>query len=128
VLIKPKQRATIFPEFEHIAGLSEYFRKIEKNLTFTELLEVMTHSETSNLYQLKDVTDRIQISKLIEFFEMELKDRYMFCMAPIDIDNSVVVKYFREYAFQFSHQEEVFFKPHKKNEKEFNYFTKHRKS
>jgi len=97
--------AGILPAYEQIElfalgtqgeeGEERYFSEVLSE--FTELATV------DNEFFLCGFDSMMQIAKAIDEIPLRLKDRYVFCLSPCQTSNPFVMRYLKQYAFQFSH-------------------------
>eukprot|EP00602_Paraphysomonas_sp_CaronLab_P001007 CAMPEP_0185033648 /NCGR_PEP_ID=MMETSP1103-20130426/22779_1 /TAXON_ID=36769 /ORGANISM="Paraphysomonas bandaiensis, Strain Caron Lab Isolate" /LENGTH=626 /DNA_ID=CAMNT_0027569993 /DNA_START=118 /DNA_END=1995 /DNA_ORIENTATION=- len=62
---------------------------------------------TDGIYFINDLDEKREQAAAISEFRMRFRDRYMFCLAPVNIDSKDVMKAFRSMARQFSRGDEV---------------------
>lgn len=80
---------------------------------FTVLLKLFVHaastlgSRAKDLYFLCDLTDMLGVARLIEEIPLNLKDRFTFCIAPVDTKQAELMSYLRFFARQYQHKKEV---------------------
>jgi ATP-dependent RNA helicase SUPV3L1/SUV3 len=96
----PIHRAGIFPLFDQIAMFDQFS---QKKLKFSEVLEYfMKVASISNKYFLCKTRDMVGVAKALDNMTLAIKDRYVFCMAPVDTKNPTVLYYLIIFAKQFS--------------------------
>jgi hypothetical protein len=74
-------------------------------IRFSELYSMFHLRATmgdSGRYFLCDLEERIALAKTIDDVPMTLRNRYTFCMAPVDSDNDQVMAKFKKFANDFS--------------------------
>ena len=80
---------------------------------FTVLLKLFVQaastlgSRAQDLYFLCDLTDMLGVARLLEEIPLKLKDRYTFCIAPVDTKQAELMSYLRFFARQYQHKKEV---------------------
>ncbi|GAB5035020.1 atp-dependent rna helicase mitochondrial-like [Nannochloropsis oceanica] len=80
---------------------------------FTVLLKLFVHaastlgSRAQDLYFLCDLTDMLGVARLIEEIPLNFKDRFTFCIAPVDTKQAELMSYLRFFARQYQHKKEV---------------------
>jgi len=80
---------------------------------FTVLLKLFVQaastlgSRAQDLYFLCDLTDMLGVARLLEEIPLKFKDRYTFCIAPVDTKQAELMSYLRFFARQYQHKKEV---------------------
>eukprot|EP01112_Ceratiomyxa_fruticulosa_P015111 TRINITY_DN4408_c0_g1_i7.p1 TRINITY_DN4408_c0_g1~~TRINITY_DN4408_c0_g1_i7.p1 ORF type:complete len:839 (+),score=183.37 TRINITY_DN4408_c0_g1_i7:2355-4871(+) len=59
-------------------------------------------AKLENLYFLCDHTEKTEVCDFLDPINLSLKERYLFCISPVDINNPLVKHYFFKYAFIYS--------------------------
>jgi len=80
---------------------------------FTDLLKLFLQaasqlgSQAQDLYFLCDLTDMLGVARLVEEIPLNLRDRYTFCIAPVDTKQAELMAFLRFFARQYQHRKEV---------------------
>jgi hypothetical protein len=84
--------AGLFPNYEQI---EIFHRCLKKDVRFTTLLDHFADlTILDDNYFLSDYEDMRALAAAIEHLPLSLKDRYTFCIAPVNKDNPTALAYF----------------------------------
>ena len=96
-------KAGLFPTLDQLK-LFESRSKCCKRVPFSSVIERFANAASvdDDLYFLSDLSEMIDVAKLLDDVDMEPRDRYTHCLAPVHTDNVVVASWFKHYALEFS--------------------------
>jgi len=75
--------------------------------TLFQLFGELASLDGSGLYHLCDLEEVIEVAKCIDDVPLEFEERYQWCMAPVNVDNSLVRRQFIRFARKFANDNSV---------------------
>jgi ATP-dependent RNA helicase SUPV3L1/SUV3 len=104
----PVKAAGLFPTYEQLEVFNQF---TGGKLIFSELLELfLTEARLSPEYFLCDCNNIRQIASTLDHIspsKLSLRDRYIFCLAPVDTNSPQVLWQLVEYAQQYAAEKHV---------------------